>query len=95
MIFGKLDSDKHREEQDKIIRQINGVREFAWFPTQLRNGHWVWLEHYWAYYHGGNHPNGDFFIWSGSSDTYCPMADRYTNPSSQSRVPLNNGTSRG
>lgn len=30
------------------LRVMGGVRCFAWLPTQMADGTWVWWEYYWS-----------------------------------------------
>jgi hypothetical protein len=81
MIFGKSYKEKKRAEQEDIKAKINGVEEFAWLPVRLANGKWIWLQKYYAYYHGGVYENGQYFIWSGSPEEYSPMFSAYLDKS--------------
>lgn len=48
-------------EQYIARAQKDGIRIFAWWPTQMDDGRWVWLEHYWEYF---QRPNGGIGWWS-------------------------------
>lgn len=79
MIFGKTTEAIEEAKQVEIKACIQGRKEFAWFPVKLKSGRYIWLEHYYAYYHGGHKSDGKLFLWSISPDTYCPIFDAYTN----------------
>jgi hypothetical protein len=85
MVFGKTSEELYRLEQQKIIRRILGVKKFAWLPTRLWVGSYVWLSSYWEYCRGGREDNGNFFLWSGSVETkaerfYISSIKRYLHP---------------
>lgn len=51
MRFGKTYTDRHKEDQ-KHLESLYQKRftSFAWFPTRMCDGQWVWLEDYtWTY----------------------------------------------
>lgn len=53
MIFGKSNKQKIEDRYyTDAHRKIYGVREFAWKPTKLESGEFVWLQHYYKYYTG-------------------------------------------
>ena len=81
MRFGILNKDKMLENQTEIANMILGVKKFAYLPISLADGRYLWWEYYWAYYRGGKQLDGELFIWSGASDTYCPINTRYEDPS--------------
>ena len=80
MIFGKSNEQDNATKQTKIKAMIGGMREYAWLPVKLANGRWVWLEHYYAYYHGGTNEDGTYFLWSASRDSYSPYSNNHLNP---------------
>ena len=51
MIFGKTYSERYKEDQERL-KELHGkwFYSFAWLPTEMSNGEWVWLEKYqWRY----------------------------------------------
>jgi hypothetical protein len=50
MKFG-IDIEVQRERN----KEMDGTyeRKFAWFPTELRNGQWIWLDYYYRNYVAG------------------------------------------
>lgn len=86
MIFGKNNATKYEIEQTKIRSKINGVKKWALFPVRLKDGYWVWLEHYYAYYHGRVDVKGRYFLWFGSSESDSPIVDYYLNQSDSYQV---------
>lgn len=46
MIFGKTGLEKRQAEQDRIKKFYNTrIRIFAWFPHQLNNQRWIWMQY--------------------------------------------------
>ncbi len=75
MIYGKTSKVAKRSESDNNLDKINGVEEFAYFPTKLHDGRTIWLQKYYCYYHGGVRETKDgpvYFLWSCSPEDYCP-----------------------
>lgn len=55
-----------KKKREIEIKVVHGVR-FAWVPTKLSNGTWVWLEKYRI---------GVFQSASGRTDTNCVRSDK-------------------
>lgn len=81
MIFGMSAARKNELKQQRISQMIHGVKQFAYVPARMATGECVWLEHYWAYYHGGQREDGSFFLWSNSPDTFSPGFKAYLDKS--------------
>jgi len=39
--------------KQRIERQVVGFRQYAYLPTQMSCGTWVWFEYYWCALHRG------------------------------------------
>ena len=52
MIFGRTAIEKDILRREEIQRKLNGKKRFAFWPKQLEDGRWVWMQTYYAYYHG-------------------------------------------
>lgn len=51
MIFGKTFEAQKQKKREKILFRLkNGCSRFAWLPTRLADGRWMWLEKYLAFY---------------------------------------------
>jgi len=46
MKFGKTYDERILARQEELKRLQKGIRHFAWVPEQMKNGRWIWLEHY-------------------------------------------------
>jgi len=46
MIFGKTHEERRKEWLPQRIAELCGVAAYAWLPTPLANGQWIWFEHY-------------------------------------------------
>jgi len=44
MIFGKTTEQMEAEVQEYLRELQKGYIWFAWYPVQLDNGRWIWLE---------------------------------------------------
>jgi len=77
MIFGKTNEEKFKIKQNNILKKINGIKKYAWFPIILFNGQWAWLVTYYTYYDGCQYENKIMCLCSGSSDTYLPIKRNY------------------
>lgn len=44
MIFGKTCKQKQDEEQAYLLSIKDGIKWFAWYPVQLNDDSWAWLE---------------------------------------------------
>lgn len=50
MIIGKSTAEKRKERRIAVTKMLrNGFKRFAWRPTKLHNGKYVFLEFYQAY----------------------------------------------
>lgn len=51
MKLGKTYHEKYKEEQEYLASLYQKkFTSFAWFPTKMEDGRWVWLETYeWSY----------------------------------------------
>lgn len=44
MIIGKTWKQKQDEDQAYLMSIKDGIKWFAWYPVQLNDGNWAWLE---------------------------------------------------
>lgn len=49
MIFGKTDKEKAKIASEHAKRRAYGVKKYAWLPTVLENGQWIWLQPYYRF----------------------------------------------
>jgi hypothetical protein len=52
MIFGKTHEQRLEEYHEDCKQRIFGQRCFAFFPTELYSGQYVWLQYYYEYENG-------------------------------------------
>jgi len=48
MIFGKTVDEKFHEKQGKLNLIKDGYFWFSWFPVQVDDGRWAWLQMIWV-----------------------------------------------
>lgn len=46
MIFGKSKEEKHKERILEACRKTLTKKKFAFLPTYITDGRWIWLEDY-------------------------------------------------
>lgn len=46
MKFGRSYDQQEQDRLELLIKNQFGYTRFAWVPTKLRNGEWVWWENY-------------------------------------------------
>lgn len=59
MKFGQTYEQRKASHQEKYKKLVLGIKHFAWVPEQMRNGEWLWLEHYYAFHIMQPTPKGE------------------------------------
>lgn len=60
MIFGMTHEQRIIANSEKAKPYIKGIRRFAYWPVELQDGRYVWLEPYWQYTMGTWSEDGGF-----------------------------------
>jgi hypothetical protein len=76
MIFSNTFKARANEANRRHTEMVNGVKKFAYLPQRLKSGQYVWLQTYYAYYHGFMR-DGNMHLWSGSPDSFSPFYSAY------------------
>lgn len=62
MIFGKTDEQRDIEKASRMSTIMKRTIKFAWLPTNLTDGRWIWLEEYVR--EGFPSMYGNWIVWS-------------------------------
>ncbi len=76
-IFGKAggeyEAKLQRERFDKVFF---GEKRFAWLPTRLRQGNYIWLQTFWRYHSAGlSHDRSYIRLFLTSEHSWCGYSD--------------------